>query len=276
MNSNLLKRYFENQCSPQERREVSDWLSDEVNKAEAMRLMEAMWNEHVEDARNDYAGGGQSVSPVQGVKRISTSRRRILRWSAVAAVVTVLLGIAASIVVNWGAPTGNTFTQAVNPGASTAEVVVQNSPGISASQVEEGSEALAERQPEPSVSGPRETRKSVATTGAQPRTIQASTMTKAQLVNEQRFLDLLASLDSTALTELFTYRHTHLSEILSDIQKKYNLEIAVCDDSLNHMIVKKEFDAVNLRELLFQIRKEIDLTYAVKGNQILICFNKEK
>lgn len=262
MNSNLLKRYFENQCSPEERSEVTRWLSDEANKADAMRFMESMWNEH--------------VAAEKKIKRLPATRRRIVRWSVAAVVATVILSVGISMLRNWGASGGDAPNLSVNRDAVTGEVVIPNTTVLSAPQTEEQSGTLAEHELESSARRSREMPKAAVTTAPQPRTVKASTMTKAQLVNEQKFLDLLASLDSTALTELFTYRHTHLSEIFKDIQKKYNLEIAVCDDSLNHMIVNKEFDAVNLRELLFQIRKEMHLTYAVEGNRILICFNREK
>lgn len=259
MDFHLLKRYFSGECSQRERQYVSAWLSEEKNKREAMELMEGFWMEH--------------VAAEQEPKKLNLRMpRALLRLAAAAAM--VLMGITIVLVATRKSkdtvlPDQEFLVQGhvLNEGTERQ--------GINDLKLTDTLETATDLVGKIAGTNDEANKKKVVQDPQVAKPVQSSILQKAKLVNEKQFLDLLASLDSTQMTALFTHRNSYLKDIVSDIREKYNLQISVCDERMNSLVVNKDFDAVNLRELLFQIRKEMDLTFSVQNNQILICFNSK-
>lgn len=260
MDIHLLNRYFENKCTLEERQQVIHWLSDEANKQEAIRLMEGLWIDELKTKQEE--------------KRI-VSQIGKFRWRAAAAIVGLVIGISAIFLLYQNPPTSDrTLADRIVSVSETANELATDSAtnNVRSDAVPSG---LAMVVDDTINAGQRHVKRlgqsGQTNAPADSKAVKAIALREAKLVNEQKFVELLAGLDSASLTHLFTFQNARLKDILGDIQRKFNLEITVCDESLNSLVVQKDFDAVNLYELLFHLRKQMDLTYSVQNNRILIC-----
>nr|WP_121272111.1 hypothetical protein [Pedobacter schmidteae] len=259
MDKELLKRYFEKQCSATEIKTVEDWILDPDNRTEFDAFLSGRWDDHV----NEQLG-----LEVAGLKRHSVSKW----WAVAAATAAIAFGL---------------YLYRTQPAALKTEIRLSAVPDLKKAAGQPTSSPDTNRSMFNTKKNIQYERKAITNQSDQVLLTQADTVkpetrpkfvkaTKLQdfMVNKVALLKLIGDIDSNQVVLLNLDVHDitfqRLAVLLRD---ECGIVLEPCNGSGMAKTYTARFEKISLPDLLNDMSQKMMFSYSVQDNKVKICFN---
>lgn len=261
MDKNLLNKYFEQQCSPAERKAVEEWLLNSENKAAFEAFLETRWDQHVED-----------YSSTVNVK--SSHAGRSYWWQAVAA--AAVLGIAVYLYdKGTSAPISEHVPETT---AVSATDSLSREPSLTAA-------AMSSSRINPKITEHYERK----TNTNKPKTITLKTAAKVNqkdtvktvkaaklgnfMVNEVLLTQLRGKIDSNLLILNIDVHDVPFQRFATMLKQRYGIILEPCGKGGQDKTYTARFEKISIPDLLNDMSEKMLFTYSIQDSVVKVCFN---
>ncbi|TJZ63042.1 hypothetical protein FAZ15_01730 [Sphingobacterium olei] len=257
MDRNLLKRYFEKQCSATEAKAVEEWLLDSNNQTDFEKFLETQWDVHVDQHLQ--------------TERIKGRPYKSIWWKAAAAAVVLCIGAyyygMRSEVVN--------SRKLVNVSSPQADLADQTVPSLTDTFQSSSNPKITmhyERKPDKNKFTPAVASADTANQEHRPKTVKPAKLGNI-MVNEVLLSKLRDQIDSNTLVLNIDVHEVSFQRFSAMLRHQYGIILEPCDDSGMNKTYTARFEKISFSDLLSDMSEKMLFTYSFQDSIVKICFN---